>query len=148
VNDVVVLDSGPLGFLTNPNSTPVPVAIRQWLADLLAAGRRVVLPEIADYELRREYIRANLQQALVLLDSLAGQTDYLPLNTAAMRRAAELWAQARTTGQPTAPDPALDADVILAAQALCLNTPVVIATGNLVHLARFVPADLWSNITP
>ena len=108
MNDVVVLDSGPLGFLTNPNSAPMPVAIRQWLADLLAAGRRVVLPEIADYEVRREYVRANLQQALVLLDSLASQIDYLPLSTAAMRRAAEFWAHARNTGQPTAPDPALD----------------------------------------
>lgn len=65
-----------------------------------------------------------------------------------MRRAAELWAQARNTGHPTAPDPALDRDVILAAQALCLNTPVVVATGNPAHLARFVPAELWSNITP
>ncbi len=148
MNDVVVLDSGPLGFLTNPNSTPVPVAVRQWLADLLAAGRRVVLPEIADYELRREYLRANLLQALVMLDSLANQIEYLPLSTAVMRRAAELWAQARNIGQPTAPDPALDADVILAAQALSLNTGVVVATGNPVHLARFVPAELWSNLTP
>ncbi len=148
MNDVVVLDSGPLGFLTNPNSTPVAVALRQWLADLLAAGRRVVLREIADYEVRREYLRANLLQGLVLLDSLASQIDYLPISTAVMRRAAELWAHARNIGQPTASDPALDADVILAAQALGLNVPVVVATGNPVHLARFVPAELWSNITP
>ena len=44
MNDTVVLDTGPVGFLTNPNNNPVPVAIRQWLADLLTAGRRVVLP--------------------------------------------------------------------------------------------------------
>ena len=66
----------------------------------------------------------------------------------AMRMAADLWAQARNIGQPTAPDPAIDADVILAAQAISLNTPVVVATGNPGHLNRFVPAELWANITP
>jgi predicted nucleic acid-binding protein len=144
----VVLDSGPIGFLTNPNPTPVPLAIRQWLTNLSAAGRRVILPEIADYEIRREYLRANLFRALVLLDSLASQVEYLPLSTAALRQAAELWALARNSGQPTAPDPSLDGDVILAAQALTLNTTVVIATGNVTHLSRFVPAEPWQHLTP
>jgi predicted nucleic acid-binding protein len=148
VSDVVVLDPGPIGFLTNPNNSPVPVAIRQWLANLVAAGRRVALPEIADYEIRRECLRANLAHSLVLLDSLVSQLEYLPLTTAAMRRAAELWAQARNTGQPTAPDHALDGDVILAAQALTLNAAVVVATGNPAHLSRFVKSDLWQHIAP
>lgn len=43
MSDTVVLDSGPLGLLTNPNNSPAPVAIRQWLADLLVASRRVIL---------------------------------------------------------------------------------------------------------
>lgn len=145
---VVLLDAGPLGLLTNPSRQSMPVAIRQWLTNLLVAGRQVILPEITDYEVRREYLRANLSQSLLMLDTLASQITYLALSTAAMRRAAELWALARNVGQPTAPDPALDGDVILAAQALTLNTAVVIATGNPAHLARFVPAELWSNITP
>ena len=60
----VVLDSGPVGLLTNPNNAPVPVAIRRWLADLIAAGRRVILPEIVDYEVRRELIRTNKLHSL------------------------------------------------------------------------------------
>jgi predicted nucleic acid-binding protein len=148
VKSIVVFDSGPLGFVTNPNSSPVPIAIRQWLTDLLTAGRRVMLPEIADYEIRREYIRANMSSSLNLLNSLANLIEYLPLTTAMMRQAAELWAQARNTGQQTAPDHALDGDVILAAQALSLGVPIVVVTGNPAHLSRFVPAELWQNIAP
>ena len=144
----VVLDSGPVGFLTNPNAAPVPVALRKWLADLLAAGRRVILPEIVDYEVRRERIRASRSQALALLDGRAHQATYLTLTTAAMRLAADLWAQARNARLPTASSAALDGDVILAAQALTLGVPAVVATGNPAHLTRFVPADDWSAIVP
>jgi hypothetical protein len=39
--------------------------------------------------------------------------------------------------------------VILAAQAIALEAPdVLIATTNIGHLSRFVPADLWQNIEP
>jgi predicted nucleic acid-binding protein len=148
VNDVVVLDSGPVGVLTNPHRTAVVLAARQWLTDLLAAGRQVLLPEISDYEVRREYVRANLRQSLTLLDSLGNQVNYQSITTSAMRRAADLWALARNAGLPTAPDPALDGDVILAAQALTLNAPVIVATDNAAHLSRFVPADTWQNISP
>ena len=144
----VVLDSTPLGILCHPHQPPHVLTCRQWVAGLLAAGRRVILPELADYEIRREMIRLGGTVALANLDSYGTQLEYLSINTAAMRLAAELWARARSTGLPTAPDPALDGDVILAAQALSLNTPVVVATGNPGHLARFVSAELWSQITP
>jgi hypothetical protein len=82
------------------------------------------------------------------LDALAGQVEYLPLTTAAMRQAAVFWAQARQQGQPTAGDKTLDGDMILAAQAATLGiSDVVIATTNVGHLSRFVPAELWQNIT-
>jgi predicted nucleic acid-binding protein len=145
---VVVLDSGPVGFLTNPNNAPVPVAIRKWLRDLLAAGRRVILPEVVDYEVRRELIRLNKTRSLHYLDSLPPRVEYLPITTLAMRFAAELWAQARNMGLPTAGPGALDGDAILAGQAAALNVAVVIATENPAHLARYAPAELWSNITP
>jgi predicted nucleic acid-binding protein len=148
VSAAVVVDSTPLGILCHPRNPPHVLACRQWLADLLAAGRRVIVPEIPDYEVRRELMRLGGTVALANLDGYGLQLEYLAISTAAMRLAAELWAQARIAGQPTAPDPALDADVILAAQSLSLNTAVVVATGNPRHLARFVPAELWSNIAP
>jgi hypothetical protein len=66
-----------------------------------------------------------------------------------MLQAAAFWAQARLQGLPTAPDPALGADVILASQAVILSRqgdPVIIATTNVGHLSRYAPADVWSNI--
>jgi predicted nucleic acid-binding protein len=148
MNEAVVLDATPLGILCHPRN-PAPVrSCRRWAADLVAAGRRVIVPEIADYEVRRESLRRKSRIALSNLDKLGSQLEYLPITTAAMRLAAELWAQARSAGQPTAPDPAIDADVILAAQAITLQTPIIVATGNPTHLSRYVAAELWSNITP
>lgn len=146
---VVLLDSGPLGLLSDPRRSAATAACRKWSVSLTTAGRRVIVPEITDYEVRRELLRANRPRGIARLDTLAVQLEYLPLTTTAMRRAAELWALARQKGQPTAGDKTIDADVILAAQALTLGvSDVVIATTNVGHLARFVPADLWQNITP
>lgn len=67
-----------------------------------------------------------------------------------MLKAAELWATARKGGYPTAAPPdALDADVILAAQALLVaneGNEVIIATTNVGHLSRFVNAREWQDI--
>lgn len=69
---------------------------------------------------------------------------YAPITTAVMRRAAELWAQARARGRPTADPAALDCDVIIAAQAELLGAIVV--TENARHLALFVDARHWRDI--
>jgi hypothetical protein len=66
-----------------------------------------------------------------------------------LRRAAELWADMRRQGQPTADPHALDADVILAAQAQLTAAPddtIVVATTNVGHLERLVPAQRWDEI--
>jgi predicted nucleic acid-binding protein len=147
VSEVVLLDAGPLGLVTNPRRSQPSVACAQWVQALVARGRRVIVPEIADYEVRRELLRANRVSGLARLDGLARLLEYLPLTTAAMRQAAVFWAQARQQGQPTADDKALDGDVILAAQAMTLGVAnVVIATTNVGHLLCFAPAALWPDI--
>jgi predicted nucleic acid-binding protein len=104
----------------------------------------VYVPEIADYEVRRELLRAGKTASIRRLDTLITDLDYLPLDTQTMRRAAELWAQARNLGTPTAPPEALDGDVILAAQAE--RAGGIVATENVRHLARFVTAKHWRDI--
>ena len=143
----ILLDTGPLGLVTNPKPSPQSLGCGQWLQAMIGQGCRVLVPEIADYELRRELIRANKQQGLARLDGLAEILEYLPLTTVAMRKAAMLWAQARQQGQPTAGDRMIDGDVILAAQALAIGADnCVIATTNVGHLSRYCSADLWQNI--
>jgi predicted nucleic acid-binding protein len=90
---------------------------------LLRKGAIVYVPEIADYEVRRELVRAELHEGVRRLDRLKSVLTYLPINTEVMLRAAQLWAEARNRGTPTADPKALDADVILAAQALQLAVP-------------------------
>ncbi len=144
---IILLDSGPVGLVTNPKLSTEGVACANWLQSMVVAGNRVIIPEIIDYEIRRELLRANKVNGLRRLEQLITLGEYLPITTAAMRQAALLWAQARQQGQPTAGDKTIDADVILAAQAITLAvSDVVIATTNVGHLSRFVQADLWQNI--
>lgn len=146
---VIVLDTGPLGLVTNPKLSAESVACAQWLQTHITSGNRVIIPEIADYEVRRELLRANKTKGLSRLNDLANFLEYLPITTATMRQAARLWAQARQQGQPTAGDKTIDGDMILAAQAMTIAFPnVVIATTNVGHLSRFVAAELWQNIAP
>ena len=58
MNQSILLDTGPLGMITNPKGNSDCQACQQWLRTRQRLGDRIVLPEICDYELRRELIRA------------------------------------------------------------------------------------------
>jgi predicted nucleic acid-binding protein len=149
MNRLILLDSGPLGMVTNPKAKGLPLACQQWLKMLLKRGERFAIPEIADYEVRRELLRANLLKSVHRLDHLTQTLEYIPIQTDTMLLAASLWAEVRKMGQPTADPKALDGDVILAAQAQILAnkmTPVIIATTNVGHLSRFATALNWQDI--
>lgn len=150
----VFLDAGPLGLITSlPKKTPEAITVVQWVFDMEAAGHRFLVPAIADYEVRRELIRAQKIRGINRLDIFneADVARFLPLTESALTLAAELWARARNAGTPTADPKALDCDVLIAAQAIDVGLPrseFVIATVNVGHLAQFVPADEWTNIKP
>jgi len=113
-----MLDSGPLGMVTNPKASGVTLECQLWLDTQVQQGVIILIPEIADYEVRRELIRIRRQRSIRQLDQLKTVFEYIPLTTAMLLKAAELWAIARQLGQPTADPNALDGDVILAAQAI------------------------------
>jgi predicted nucleic acid-binding protein len=140
----IVLDTGPAGKIAHPKVAP---GVRQWLAERAADGDRIALPEIVDYELRRNFLlevrrgRTSFAMSLDRLDELRKNLIFLPLNSDAMLKAAELWAEARLQGKPTADPKELDSDVILAAQALQIDG--IIVTENPGHLALFAKVERW-----
>jgi len=144
---VIFLDSGPLGMVTNPKTSSTEVQeCKVWLNSLMRRGEIIILPEIADYEVRRELIRAGKLAGIKRLDELKSQIPYRPLTTEVMLLAAQLWADARKRGKPTAEANALDGDVILAAQAILeanQGHEVIIATTNVGHLSQFIDAREW-----
>jgi predicted nucleic acid-binding protein len=148
---LIFLDSEPLGLASQARGKLKADACRAWLQALDAAGARILVPEIVDYEVRRELVRVGATAGLRRLDGLLARFALLPLDRPALLRAAELWALVRRAGVPTADPHALDADAILAGQALTAVGPgniAIVATSNSAHLARFpgVDARNWSAI--
>lgn len=136
-----VLDTGPLGRLAHPNPNE---ALTDWITAELERGVTIVIPEISDYELRRNLLVEGLHRSVARLDELKSALRFLPITTDVMARAASLWAASRKQGVATCDRAALDGDVILAAQALSIGGRV--ATENLGHLTRFVEAKDWREL--
>jgi predicted nucleic acid-binding protein len=148
---LVVTDTGTLGLLTHPRAHPDALACQRWARALLSAGVRLIVPGIADYELRRELIRAGKNLALRRLDEIRTGLEFYPITQASLDKAAELWAAVRNVGLSTAHPKALDGDAILAAQTILMANSsdlVTIATKNSRHLSRFtgVHAQPWQSI--
>ena len=147
----ILLDSGPLGITCSRPGTPIVDRCHAWLLTLEAAGVEILIPAIADYEVRRELIRLRASAKLLNLDDLRSRFAVLDLSTAALDLAAEFWAMLRRAGKPTAGPDDLDADAILAGMAATAGQPgdtMTIATTNIRHLSRFpgIDARLWETI--
>jgi hypothetical protein len=68
---IIVLDSSPLGMVTNPRAKSADCqACKEWLRSMLAQGVVVAIPEIIDYEVRREPICANRLASIHQLDHI------------------------------------------------------------------------------
>jgi predicted nucleic acid-binding protein len=149
---IIVLDSGPLGDACRKRGHPDVERLTLWHHQARANGAILAIPEIADYEVRRGLLLNGAIEGIGRLDALRAELRfYIPISTDAMRRAAELWADARRKGYATADDKEIDADVILAAQALLfsgLHDTLLVATYNAKHLSRYVDAHHWARIIP
>jgi predicted nucleic acid-binding protein len=148
---ILVLDSSPLGLLFQKPKIKAADDCREWLRQQLSAGVLVLVPEIVQYELRRELLRLDrtASAAALVAFSQAVTGRFIPITSTAMTLAAELWARTRRAGKPTADPHALDIDVILAAQVLAAGVDpadFVVATSNVSHLSLFVPSAAWETI--
>jgi predicted nucleic acid-binding protein len=147
---IIVLDAGPLGDACRKRGDEDVERLTLWLLQAMANGAIVAIPEIADYEVRRGLLWAGADDGVRRLDLLRYDLrHYIPITTAAMRKAAELWADARRKGLGTSDKKKIDADVILAARALDftgLSDRLTVATYNARHLSRYVDAHHWDDI--
>jgi predicted nucleic acid-binding protein len=150
---IIVLDSGPLGDACRKRGHPYVEELTLWHHQARANGAIIAIPEIADYEVRRGLLSTGAIDSLRRLEILREELGhYIPISTVSMRKAAELWADARRKGIPTADEKDLDGDVILAAQAMLytgLSDRLVVATYNARHLSRYhLDARHWDEIVP
>jgi len=73
--EYVLLDSSPLGLACgNPQRSPTAQCLN-WVDSLLARGLVLYVPEIADYEVRRELTRIGALPSLMQLDALVTIVD-------------------------------------------------------------------------
>lgn len=143
---LLLLDAGPLGMVATPRQSG---EFGAWYVNATESADIVVVPEISDYEVRRELIRARLELSVARLNAVRSAARFEPITSGIMLLAAQLWAEARNRGQPTAASDRLDADAILAATAVSLQREgqVVVVTLNVGHLSQFVDARHWSDIS-
>jgi len=125
---------------------PIVDKCHGWLLAIEITGVKVLIPAIADYEVRRGLLRVGASTKLKNLDDLRERFEYIEIS-----QAAEFWAHLRRQGLLTAGARDIDADAILAGQAITAAQAadtVTIATTNLHHLGRFpgVDAKVWTAI--
>jgi predicted nucleic acid-binding protein len=121
------------------------------LSRLDESGILVIIPAIADYEVRRGLLKKGAPAKLRNLGALRTRLAFVGISTPALEKAAEFWASLQRSGRPTADKKALDGDAILAGIAATIggdDDQVIIATENLRHLNRFpgVEAQPWESI--
>ncbi len=145
----ILLDSTPLGQITHPKVKP---EIREWLEKINQENINLLIPEIVDYELRRQLLLNNRFKSIARLDALI-ENRLVLINRETILKACELWAWIRQQGLPTADKNNIDGDVILSAQAILQKQfyqEVIIVTENVKHLSRFcvygIIVEKWSEI--
>ena len=148
---IVFLDSGVLHTLISNSKVKEVIDCQNWFYYLLSRSALIVTSAICNYEVKRELVRRNNVGEINNLNQLKKLIDYLPVDEPTLDLAAELWAEARNQGIPTADNLSLDADVIICAQYQLLTRKypgryVVIATTNVKHLSRFAEVQEWQNI--
>ncbi len=136
-------------MITNPGASAKSEECKLWFETAVLKGLRFVIPDITDYEVRRELLRADKTRGVARLDALKALLAYHPISTSVLLRAAEFWAKARKLGRQTADDASLDADMILVGHAAVLaqgGDQPLIATTNVRHLDLFADARHWKDV--
>jgi predicted nucleic acid-binding protein len=134
----LLLDTSVLGRICHPRKH---LDVRAWFLHALV-DHEMLLPEVADYELRRELLRLDSKRSIHRLDELTREIQYVPMTTATWRSAAKLWAEQRRAGRPTGDG--LDADLLIATQAR--EEAAAVVTLNEKHFVGLVDVYSWTSV--
>ncbi|MDJ0731410.1 MAG: type II toxin-antitoxin system VapC family toxin [Crocosphaera sp.] len=152
---IIFIDTGILGLLSSPNDRKEVIDCKNWLYSFLSKGVNIVSSDICDYEVRRGILigvkSRKKGEGLNNLDDLHNLINFVPVSPIILRSSAELWAETRRLGQPTAELNNIDADVIIGATCQLIQEEypgqrLIVATTNVKHLSRFVEAKKWTQI--
>lgn len=140
----IAIDTNILSKICYPAPESNRIVVNKF-KEIISSGQfRVLIPEICVYELKRSLLlnQLNLKEpgskSLARLQELLSAFEMITMDSSDFNLAADLWAQARASGFSTAGDKALDADVLLAAQAI--KASCVVITENIKHLQRYTTA--------
>jgi tRNA(fMet)-specific endonuclease VapC len=137
--DAALLDTDILSEILKAKNPQVLDVGRRYLAE----RQRFAFSAITFYEIIRGFRANRAVRALTEFLKLADDCDVLPISVPVLKRAADLWAEARQGGHPRD-----DADLIIAATAL--ETRRVLVTGNTTHFAWISDLSLtdWRTHSP
>ena len=141
---IVILDSGVLHTLVSTSKVKEVTDCQDWFYYLLSRSALVVTSSLCNYEVKRELIRRNKVEEINNLNQLKALIDFLPVDDPTLELAAELWAEARNQGLPTADDNRLDADVIICAQYQLLESRISRQICCHCHYQRQTPQSLYN----
>ena len=71
---IILLDTGPLGMVSHPRPNR---AVVDWVREILQSESEIYIPEIANYEVRRELLRAGKTKGIKRLDELKAKTNVI-----------------------------------------------------------------------
>jgi hypothetical protein len=154
---VILLDSGVLGLLCNPNHRQDVQELWAWFQQKLEEKCRLCSPDVCAYEVRRglclNQIKTGRADGLNALDRFVFEEiiQLVSTNREIVKLSSELWAESKIKGIPTAPDNSLDIDIIICATHRWLegehpDRQVVTVTKNVRHLSRFINAVEWQTV--
>ena len=83
----ILLDASPLAAISHPQAS---LEIVSWFFSHLRQGNQIIVSELADYEVRRELIRAGKTQGIRRLDAFQRTLSMCPVSSSVLRRAAEV----------------------------------------------------------
>jgi hypothetical protein len=152
---IVILDTGLLGWITNPNYVKSKKYI-DWFEQLVCRSATVMTSDLCAYEVERGLFLARKKtgafDGITLLEDLRNRIVFLPITSELLRESAILWADAQSQSLGTSSPKNIDVDIILCAQYRLLQNEypgrtVIVATENIRDIGRFANADRWEHIT-